>query len=201
MKKMINYPNGKVVKSLQKVKEKNLNKSHLGVEFENLINEANQYYLKNNVACIYKKPTPIQVVKVDYPKRNKAKIIEAYYKLPSTTDYNGIYQGYYIDFEAKSCHGESFPFSHLYIHQIKHLEKVMNMGGIAFLIIKFFKVNETYILLAKNLIELYNQSLEGGRKSIPYNYFKSNAYKVESTKNLRIDYLDAIKKYLEMNRK
>ena len=34
-------------------------------------------------------------MKVDYPNRSHAKIVEAYYQTPSTTDYNGIYRGKY----------------------------------------------------------------------------------------------------------
>ena len=62
----------------------------LGMELEKQINEANEYYRENEIALIYKKPTPVQIVRVNYPKRSRAKIIEAYYKTPSTTDYNGI---------------------------------------------------------------------------------------------------------------
>ena len=81
---------------------KNLKKSNLGMKLENLINNSNTYYLENDLAVIHKKPTPIQVVRVDYPARNKAVIREAYYKTPSTTDYNGVYKGKYIDFEANT---------------------------------------------------------------------------------------------------
>ena len=75
-------------------------KSH-GMMFENSLNITNEYYRINNKAIIYKKPTPIQVVRVDYPARSKAKIIEAYYRTPSTTDYNGLYRGKYIDYDSK----------------------------------------------------------------------------------------------------
>jgi len=199
MNNQIKYPNGASSKVIIKpvVKQIDKRKSHLGIDFESLINESNTYYLEKNIACIYKKPTPVQIVKVDYPARNKARIIEAYYRTPSTTDYNGIYKGYYIDFEAKSCHTLSFSFSHIYIHQIKHLETVYNMGGISFLIIEFSQMHEVFILPTPDLIKLYNESLDGGRKSIPYSYFKEHAYLIDMAFAPKINYLKAVDKIIE----
>ena len=91
----IKYPNPSI-----KNEKTQAVKTH-GMLFENALNTTNEYYRLHNKAIIYKKPTPIQVVKVDYPDRTKAKITEAYYKVPSTTDYNGVYKGKYIDYEAK----------------------------------------------------------------------------------------------------
>lgn len=199
---MIKYPNGTVKANIQpkEAPKKNAKKSHLGVDFESLINESNQYYLLKNIASIYKKPTPIQIVKVEYPSRNKAKITEAYYRMPSTTDYNGIYRGKYIDFEAKSCHTTSFPFNHIYVHQIKHLETVQNMGGISFLIIEFSMYHEVFLLPTTNLVNLYNDSLNGGRQSIPYDYFKQNGYSLKLGFNPRIDYLKAVDILIDNNK-
>ena len=61
------------------------------------------------VAVIHKKPTPIQIVRVDYPQRSRAKIVEAYFRQASTTDYSGVYEGFYIDFEAKETRQKNCP--------------------------------------------------------------------------------------------
>ena len=196
MNNQIKYPNGvkKEVTNINSTSNKNHKKARLGTDFENIINESNAYYLSKGIAAIYKKPTPIQIVKVDYPSRNKAKITEAYYKVPSTTDYNGIYKAKYIDFEAKSCHATSFSFEHIYEHQIKHLDIVKQMGGISFLLIEFVKYDEVFLLESNKLIDLYNQSLNGGRKSIPYKYFKEEGYLIKRGFKPRIDYLSIVDK-------
>ena len=53
---------------------------------EHEINDTNKYYLENDIAVIYKKPTPVKVL-----KRVNEKIVKAYFEKPSTTDYNGLY--------------------------------------------------------------------------------------------------------------
>lgn len=188
---MIKYPN-KLKKEptvVPTIKKQNMKKANLGTDFETKLNETNSFYLQKEVASIHKKPTPVQIVKVDYPSRNKARIVEAYYRTPSTTDYNGIYKGYYIDFEAKCCHSTSFSFNHIFPHQIEHLRRVDKMGGIAFLIIEFPLHNEVFILPASSLYEKYQASLSGGKKSISYKEFKEEAYIVKDGFNPWIDYL------------
>ena len=73
-----------------------INNKNRGMSLEQEINETNDYYRLNDIAVINKKATPITVVKcVDN------KITEAYFSEKSTTDYNGVYNGLYIDFEVK----------------------------------------------------------------------------------------------------
>ena len=134
---MINYP----IKRKPQIKSTNY--ANLGMTLESDIEASNTYYLNHNIAVIHKKPTPVQVVNVSYPARNKAKITEAYYKTPSTTDVNGIFQGIYIDFDAKETNSKtSMPLKNVHPHQIEHLRSVSTHGGVAFLIVHFKRFNE-----------------------------------------------------------
>src|SRR5690554_6898251 len=105
--------------------------SNLGMTLEKDVEETNLYYLETKRAVIHKKPTPVQIVDVSYPSRNKAKIVEAYYRTPSTTDFNGIYKGYYIDFDCKETKSTtSIPLANIHNHQIEHLKNIVDAGGI-----------------------------------------------------------------------
>lgn len=165
------------------------NYSNRGMNLENDINLSNEYYRACNIAYIYKKPTPIKLVNVDY-KKNMIK--EAYFLTPSTTDYNGIYKGKYIDFEAKETNSKtSFALSNIHKHQIKHLIDVLNAGAISFLIVRFNALNETYYLKTEDLIFFINNY---ERKSIPVTFFKSYGTIINMKYNPRLDYLKVIDK-------
>lgn len=187
---MIKYPNK--IKSPTNDKKSNKtikNTTSRGMSLEDDLNSTNSYYLTYDIACIHKKPTPIQVVKVDYPKRSAARILEAYYKQPSTTDYNGVYQGYYLDFEAKETRNKTrFVFANIHKHQIKHLESVIKQGGIAFFIIKFSAYDEVYVISAQIMIN----SIKSGLKSLSYDIIAEEGYLLNRGYNPRIDYLKAV---------
>ncbi|VEU82521.1 Holliday junction resolvase RecU [Acholeplasma hippikon] len=184
---MLGYPTKK------KTQPKVVNMANLGMTLESDIEATNQYYLTHNIAVIHKKPTPIQVVNVSYPARNKAKITEAYYRTPSTTDFNGLYKGKYIDFDAKETNSKtSFPLANVHEHQIIHLNDVNNHGGIAFLIVGWKIYNEYYLLPFKDLKIFWDESRNGGRKSIPYDFFKEKGITIPFSYQPRLDYLKAI---------
>ncbi len=182
----MNYPNG-IKKDLKSQTKTKISHENRGMNLENDINLSNEYYRDIDKAYIYKKPTPIKVTKVDYPSRDKTVIKEAFYTVPSTTDYNGLYKGYYIDFEAKETTSKtSFALNNIHSHQIKHLENIERHKGISFLIVRFTTLNETYLLLTKDLIEFLNTN---SRKSIPLEYFKEKGYLIKDNYNPRLDYL------------
>ncbi|MBE6124096.1 MAG: Holliday junction resolvase RecU [Erysipelotrichaceae bacterium] len=179
---MVNYPNGKKTYNKPLISSGNR-----GMDLEESINITNEYYRNNNIAIIYKKPTPIKLVKMDY---EKAKIVEAYFQQPSTTDYNGVYKGYYIDFEAKETNNAtSFPLANIHAHQIEHLKSVLEHKGIAFIIVSFRKKEEVYVLPAQIVIQFYEA---GARKSIPYQTFVEQGFKIKEGYALRLDYLKII---------
>ena len=143
----INYPNGRQFNpsAFSKPVSKGVSQSNRGMSLENDLNDANAYYLATDKAVIHKKPTPIQIVNVSYPARSAAKITEAYFRQASTTDYNGVYNGHYIDFDAKeTTNKQSFPLKNVHEHQIKHLKQVVTQHGLAFMIIRFSSLNETF---------------------------------------------------------
>lgn len=187
------YPNGKnYVKSNEAKAEKEhrslLSAANRGMSLEEDINLSNEYYRDMGIALINKRPTPINIVKVDYSRG--ARITDAYFEKQSTTDYNGVYKGKYIDFEAKNTKSEtSFPLSNISEHQIVHLKNVIKHGGIAFFIICFQLKNEVYLLDASFVIEFYEK---GGRKSIPYNIFKEKGVLIKQDYTPRLHYIDAV---------
>ena len=64
----------------------------------------------------------------------------------------------------------SFALANIHMHQIKHLINVKNKGAIAFIIVRFNLLDETYFLSVENLEEFIKNNK---RKSIPLDFFKN----------------------------
>ena len=195
---MIKYPNGKAfeqeVKQERKRKksssEISLSAANRGMNLENDINLSLEYYREKDIALIYKRPTPINIVKVDYSRG--ARIIDAYFEEQSTTDYNGIYRGMYIDFEAKNTKSKtSIPLANISKHQIEHLKKVKLHGGITFFVIAFEAHNEVYLIDGNFVVDFFENAK---RKSIPYDVIKENGYLIEMGYTPRLHLIEAIDK-------
>ena len=190
---MIKYPIGNKPSSKKTINSSKMKVGYgdRGMNLENRINISNDYYREKEIAVIYKKPTPIQVVHIYNTPSGSTKIDDAYFLTPSTTDYNGIYKGKYIDFEAKETRNKtSFPLQNLHKHQIEHLISIIKHGGIGFLIVYFTTLEKTFLLDAKVVYEHYL----GDVKSIPYTAFEENGYLIEEGYVLPLDYLKVVNK-------
>lgn len=193
------YPNGRKYEAKAADKKPKGNTNHIsygkrGMTLEKDLNETNLYYLANGMAVIHKKPTPIQIVQVDYKSRSTAVIREAYFRQASTTDYNGVCKGKYIDFEAKETQSTtSFPLKNFHEHQINHMKQVIENGGIAFVILRFAKSEEIYLLEGKPLFFYWDRMNDGGRKSIKKEEIIASGHRIEYGLHPRIDYLKLIR--------
>ncbi|MDN4608704.1 Holliday junction resolvase RecU [Sporosarcina highlanderae] len=194
----IRYPNGKKyipAQQLESGKRSNPSFSNRGKTLEDELNDTNEYYLSNNIAVIHKKPVPIQVVHVKYPARSAAVITEAYFRSPSTTDYNGVWNGKYIDFEAKETKNRtSFPLQNIHEHQVEHMRKVSEQNGIAFLLVKFTVLDRYFIVPYEYFEKKWERMIEGGRKSITLSEIEEMSIEISAGYNPRLDYLSALEK-------
>ena len=179
------YPN-----KIKRNEIKNTDFANRGMTLEYDVNITNDYYKDKNIALVHKRPTPIKVIDVRY-NNNDHEITKAYFEKESTTDYNGIYKGKYLDFEVKEVNGRSFPLSNIHKHQLNHIYNVIEHGGISFIIVRFKKINETYYLDGNKLKDyLENNS----KSSIPLEIFIKDGFLIKENYNIRVNYIEIIDK-------
>lgn len=179
------YPNN-IKKEFTKL---SVSHSNRGMNLESALNSSNEYYLRKDIALIHKKPTPIGIVDVSY-KNHKKTIEKAYFKEQSTLDYNGLYNGKYIEFDAKeTLNKTSFPLSNVHEHQTIQIRNVIKHGGIVFLIIRMNNIN--YLLTGEDYIHYVDTEK---RKSISYDYIKEKAYIIKEAYQPQLDYLKIVDK-------
>lgn len=176
------YPN-----NLEKTYKNPLTYKNRGMDLESELNESNDYYREIDKALIYKKPTPIGVADVRYTPKGKV-IDRGFFKEPSTLDYNGLYRGKYIEYEAKVTKNRtSFPLANIHAHQMKHIESVLKHKGIVFLIMKINEI--VYLLKGEDFIKYIH---EHDRKSIPYEFIEEYGYKIKYSYRPTLDYLEIV---------
>ena len=179
------YP-GKAKKAYQKP----VSYAKRGMDLESLINEANKYYLDNDIAVIYKKPTPVEIKKVSY--KGKTEYIEGVLREKSTLDYTGVYKGYYLDFDAKSSKSKtSFPLANIHKHQLLHIDRVLKHKGISFLIIE---MNDRFFILDGNV--LMNFVNNNDRKSIPFEFIQKEGLEIKLKYSQKLEYITVLDKII-----
>ena len=201
--KVVRYPDGREMeksKSSEKVdhrKSENKTeaerirdsyiKSNMGMGFESDISKSCDYYRLEGIAEIYKRPTPIKVVKMS--KEKPGMIQEAYFEQKSTTDYVGIYKGKYIDFECKETIHDTIPYHMIREQQYRHLENIIKLGGIGFFLVSFKTAGEVYLLRAEIIL---NEVKEKGHPGFKRSFFQKHGVLVKRGYNPPYYLIDAI---------
>ena len=139
---ILNYPG-----NAKKQYNKPVSYGNRGMILEDMINNSNQYYLDRDIAVIYKKPTPIQIVDTKIDTKGKM-ITKAFFKEPSTLDYNGLYKGKYIDFDAKETQRKFGLMIEEYIKSRKNVKCV-------FLLVDFRHKAQENDILMYNYLKYY----------------------------------------------
>ncbi|PDZ06605.1 Holliday junction resolvase RecU [Bacillus cereus] len=160
-----------------------------GMAFEKLINLSNEMYQRERVALINKRATPVKVL-----KSKGGRVLNGFYEAKSTVDYDGVYKGRAIAFEAKSTENATrFDLKNIAQHQLDYLEKVEKMGAICFFLIEFSK-DKAIFVVPLSVIQSYVKMSQQpkGKKSIPRADFDIYGYLVEQTERAAVDYLQYV---------
>ncbi len=99
-------------------------------------------------------------------------------------------------FDAKECHTDTFPLQNIHAHQISFMGQFERQDGIAFLIVFYSHRNEFYYLRYQKLMEFWDRSIGGGRKSFRYEELEPDFF-ISPKGGLLVPYLDLLKQDLE----
>lgn len=158
--------------------------ANLGMQLEQEIESSNRAYMMKGIAVIQKVATPFKPLRDK--QGNFSKLIPAE---KSTVDFIGCLNGRGIAFDAKETKRPSLPLANVHDHQTRYLMRYRDCGGHAFLLVRFVKQQETFILPIKEFKKWVDAVPNGGRKSIPYQWFVENCVTVWSRNGIALDYL------------
>lgn len=160
-----------------------------GQAFEQMIDYSNEVYKRLNMAVVHKRPTPVKVT-----RSAGTKVLAGFFEKKSTVDYDGIYRGRRLDYEAKSIESlDRFDLKRVEDHQYTHLEQCYQHGSLTFVLIEFVKQRKVYLLPFETLKSYKEQARRGGKKSIRIEDMDIHAYEVQPA-GVPVDYLPVVKK-------
>lgn len=162
-----------------------MSQGNRGMQLEALINHANEQYMARGMAVVHKRPTPVKIIRTQ-GSRITAAVLES----KSTVDYQGVYRGHALEFEAKQTSEKTrFPLDNIHQHQVDHLRACAKQGAVTFLIVEFTKWHKVFYLPGKVIVDAWDQSERGGRKSVPYEDIERMCFTVTQGRGIVLDYL------------
>lgn len=179
----INYPGNQ-----KRTYKRRTNYSNRGKAFENNLIATNNGYLSKGWAMVEKVEPTIQIQQEIPPNK-----VIGFKKGKGFVDFFGCSHGRALAFEAKKTNNRTnFPLKNIKQHQIEALRHWQDQGGIAFFLINFEKLEECYFVKLDQIEEWWINSIRGGRKSIPYEFFLMECQLVKNQRGVPYDYLSCI---------
>ncbi|MBM7717167.1 recombination protein U [Bacillus thermophilus] len=161
-----------------------------GMSFENLVEYTNRCYLFKGMADVRKVATPVKVLRMV-----QGRIRDGFYEEKSTVDFIGTSQGRSLAYDAKTTRERTrFPLDNIHQHQMDFLKSWQDQGAVTFFLIEFAIHHEVYFVPFDLVLEWWLNAKRGGRKSIPYKWFKENCSLVKSSRGIPLDYLKCLER-------
>lgn len=121
-----------------------------GMFWETIINKTIEIYTLEKKGFFQKQSVPLRF---SINKTTK-KITKAYIINNGFVDYIGLYQGYFLAFEAKSTINDVWWLKNLLPHQLAYLKQIDQFKGLAFLLLHFNHNKHGYLIWVNDLINL-----------------------------------------------
>lgn len=164
-----------------------------GMGLEHLIELSNTIYRNKRWAVVTKRPTPVKIIRTAKNGR-----VEGHLERASTVDYDGIYRGRALVFEAKSTKEQHrFPLANFHEHQVEYMRACKDQGAISFAIIEFVKHQTIFFVPFAIVAAAWDKAKAGGAKSIPFDDLNYSCHTITSDRGVPIDYLAILDKLFE----
>ncbi|QBQ07508.1 Holliday junction-specific endonuclease [Spiroplasma gladiatoris] len=155
-----------------------------GMYLETIINNCLEFWISLGL-LVQKMPVNNKLISIEN------NIIKAKLDKNQFCDYNGIYKGFYLEFEAKETSKNYFDLNNLKKNQVDKLDLIMKLKGLTFILI-YFHMYDKYFCLNYSYIKKFR------KKKIEYDWFINNCYELQR-KNLVLDlisYLNHLISYI-----
>lgn len=187
-------------KPIKKPTTRRVNKSlinrRIGEAFEDVVKKVTDRYLMDGKARIVKTHAEVKMIR---DKEDNKKIKNAFHVDKAPPDFVGMLNGgRHLEFETKTCENyeKGFPLSNIEKHQLKQLEDVRTLGGVAFVLVHFQRLGETYVLTLDAIDEFNRQEALKARptRTVPYEWFRSHTERAGFGGGVTYDFLGALQR-------
>lgn len=180
---------------------KSLINRRVGEAFEDVIKKVNDRYLMDGKARIVKTHAEVKMIR---DKEDNKKIKKAFHVDKAPPDFVGmLHGGRHLEFETKTCddYKTGFRLANIEKHQMEQLRQVRAFGGLAFVLVHFLRLGETYVLTLEAIDDFKRERTEAGlpAPAIDYEWFRSRTERAAFGGGVTFDFLGALQRMGEIS--